>query len=69
VPILALCDGKDSKQSRFIGAIVSEDWFTTFEAISIGITTVDIAKNECHKLVPEHLKRTRTQEHNVCNII
>ncbi|KAH0947663.1 hypothetical protein HN011_011691 [Eciton burchellii] len=65
VPILALCDGKDSKQSRFIGAIVSEDWFTTFEAISIGITTVDIAKNECHKLVPEHLKRTRTQEHNL----
>jgi len=65
---LALCDGKDSKQSRLIGTIISKDWFTTFEAISIGVTTLDIAKNECRNLVPEHLKRARAQEHNVCNI-
>lgn len=65
LPILALCDGKDPKLSRLIGAIVSEDWFTTLEAVSIGTTNLVAVKNECHKIVQEHLKQPFTQEHNI----
>ncbi|RLU22797.1 hypothetical protein DMN91_005075 [Ooceraea biroi] len=63
--ILALCDGKDSKRSRLIGAVVSEDWFTTFEAVSIGATTLDTVKDGCRSLVQEHLKRSLAQEYNL----
>jgi len=67
LPILALCDGKDSKQSRLIGAIVSPDWFTTLEAVSTNRTSLDGIRKECRKVVQEHLKQSFTQEH-VCNI-
>jgi len=70
LPILALCDGKDSKQSRLIGVIVSQDWFTTLEAVSTsGTTSLVAATNKCHKIVQEHLKQPFTQEHNVCNTV
>ncbi|KAL6260113.1 hypothetical protein P5V15_007652 [Pogonomyrmex californicus] len=67
LPILALCDGKDLKQSRLIGAIVSEDWFTTLEAVSTGMTSMTTIKNECHKIIQEHLKQSLAQEQDVCN--
>ncbi|KAG5317588.1 ZWILC protein, partial [Pseudoatta argentina] len=40
LPILALCDGKDPKQSKLIGTIVSQDWFTTLEAVSTDTTNI-----------------------------
>ncbi|KAG5325949.1 ZWILC protein, partial [Acromyrmex heyeri] len=40
LPILALCDGKDPKQSKLIGTIVSQDWFTTLEAVSTDTTNL-----------------------------
>lgn len=67
LPILALCDGKDPKQSRLIGAIIHEDWFITLEAVSTGITTLTTIRNERQKIVQEHLKRSFVQEHDVCN--
>lgn len=68
LPILALCDGKDPKQSKLIGAIIDEDWFTTLEAVSTGMTTLTTIRNECQKIVQEHLKQSFVQEHDVCNI-
>lgn len=64
LPILALCDGKDSKQSRFIGVIVSQDWFTTLEAVSIGMIGLAAVRNKCQKAVQEHLKQSFTQEYS-----
>ena len=68
LPILALCDGKDPKQSKLIGIIVSQDWFTTLEAVSTATTNLATIRNKSHKVVQEHLKHPFTQEHNVCNI-
>lgn len=68
LPILAICDGKDLKQSRLIGAVVSQDWFTTLEAVSTGTTSLAVVRNEHHKIVQEHLKQSFAQEHNVRNI-
>ncbi|EFN68930.1 hypothetical protein EAG_03507 [Camponotus floridanus] len=68
LPILALCDGKDPKQSRLIGVIVYKDRFITLEAVSTGMTTLATIRNERQKIVQEHLKRAFVQEHNVCNI-
>ncbi|KYQ57370.1 Protein zwilch like protein [Trachymyrmex zeteki] len=65
LPILALCDGKDPKQSKLIGTIVSQDWFTTLEAVSTGTTNLATIRNKCHKVVQEHLKHPFTQEHNI----
>lgn len=65
--MLALCDGKDSKQSRLIGSIVQDNWFTTLEANSIGVTPQATVRSKCHRIVQEHLKRSGAQEHNVCN--
>ncbi|KAG5312153.1 ZWILC protein, partial [Acromyrmex insinuator] len=65
LPILALCDGKDPKQSKLIGTIVSQDWFTTLEAVSIDMTNLATIRNKSHKVVQEHLKHPFTQEHNI----
>ncbi|XP_071561375.1 protein zwilch homolog [Temnothorax nylanderi] len=65
LPILALCDGKDPKRSRLIGAVVSQDWFTTLEAVSTGTTSLAAVRNDRHKIVQEHLKQPFTQEHNI----
>ncbi|XP_072745144.1 protein zwilch homolog [Anoplolepis gracilipes] len=65
LPILALCDGKDPRQSRFIGAIVHEDWFTTLEAVSTGMTTLTAIRNEHQKIIQEHLKRSFVQEQDI----
>ncbi|KYM80328.1 Protein zwilch like protein [Atta colombica] len=65
LPILALCDGKDPKQSKLIGTIVSQDWFTTLEAVSTGMTNLATIKNKSHKVIQEHLKHPFTQEHNI----
>lgn len=66
--ILALCDGEDSKQTMLLGAIVSENWFTTIEVISTGATSLAMAKNNCCKSVKDHLKQSSAQEHTVCII-
>ncbi|XP_018404406.1 PREDICTED: protein zwilch homolog [Cyphomyrmex costatus] len=65
LPILALCDGKDPKQSRLIGTMVSQDWFTTLEAVSTDTTSLATVKNKRHKAIQEHLKHPFTQEHNI----
>ncbi|XP_018365245.1 PREDICTED: protein zwilch homolog [Trachymyrmex cornetzi] len=65
LPILALCDGKDPKQSKLIGIIVSQDWFTTLEAVSTGTTNLTTIRNKSHTVVQEHLKHPFTQEHNI----
>ncbi|XP_077274476.1 protein zwilch homolog isoform X2 [Temnothorax americanus] len=62
LPILALCDGKDPKRSRLIGAVVSQDWFTTLEAVSTGTTSLAAVRNNCHKIVQDHLKQSFTQD-------
>lgn len=66
LPILALCDGKDPKRSRLIGSIICNDWFTTLEVVSTGTIALSAIKNECHKIVLEHLKRSSVQERDVC---
>ncbi|XP_011875656.1 PREDICTED: protein zwilch homolog isoform X2 [Vollenhovia emeryi] len=65
LPILALCDGKDPKLARLIGAVVSRDWFTTLEAVSTGAISLASVRHECHKVVQEHLKQPFTQKHNI----
>ncbi|XP_012529690.1 protein zwilch homolog isoform X2 [Monomorium pharaonis] len=65
LPILALCDGRDPKQTRLIGAVFSQDWFTTMTAVSTGVTSLATVRNKCHKIVQEHLKQPFTQEHNI----
>ncbi|KAL6425229.1 hypothetical protein ACFW04_009462 [Cataglyphis niger] len=65
LPILALCDGKDPKQSKLIGAIIDKDWFTTLEAVSTGVTTLTTIRNERQKIVQEHLKQAFVQEHDI----
>ncbi|KAM0737244.1 Protein zwilch-like protein [Formica fusca] len=65
LPILALCDGKDPKQSRLIGAVIREDWFTTLEAVSTGVTTLTTIRNERQKIIQEHLKQSFVQEHDI----
>lgn len=68
LPILALCDGQDAKQSRLLGAIVSENWFTTLEAVSIGMTTMIAKEDNCRRILQEHLEQSFAREHDVCNI-
>ncbi|KYN39034.1 Protein zwilch like protein [Trachymyrmex septentrionalis] len=63
--IQTLCDGKDPKQSKLIGIIVSQDWFTTLEAVSTATTNLATIRNKSHKVVQEHLKHPFTQEHNI----
>ncbi|XP_012233445.1 protein zwilch homolog [Linepithema humile] len=65
LPILALCDGRDAKQSRLIGASVSENWFTTLEAVSTGMTTMAIKRDDCRRILQEHLEQSFAQEHDV----
>lgn len=68
LPILALCDGKDPKQSILIGIIIYKNWFTTLEAVSTGVTTLATVRNERQRIVQEHLKQSFVQEHNVCDM-
>ncbi|EFN78936.1 hypothetical protein EAI_12208 [Harpegnathos saltator] len=63
LPVLALCDGKDSKQSRLIGSIIRDNCFITLRAVSIGI--IPQARSKYHEIVQEHLKRSGAQEHDI----
>lgn len=63
--VLALCDGKDTKQTRLTGIIVGEDWFTTLKANSIGVTTVDRVRDECRDLVQENFQQLFGQKHDL----
>lgn len=66
MPILALSDGQDAKQSRLIGAIVSENWFTTLEAVSTGMTTMTTKRDDCRRILQEHLEQSFAHERDVC---
>jgi len=68
VPILALCDGQDVKQTRLLGTIVSENWFTTLEAVSTGMTTMAARRDDCRRILQKHLEQSHAQEHDVRNI-
>ncbi|KAL0102446.1 hypothetical protein PUN28_018012 [Cardiocondyla obscurior] len=65
LPILALCDGKDAKQSRIVGAIVSQNWYTTLEAVYTGMRKLGAMRSECQRVIQDHLKQPYTQEQNV----
>lgn len=67
LPILAICDGKDPKHSRLIGSVVHDNWFTTLEAVFLGVTPQTTIKSNCHRIIQEHIKRSGVQEHDVCS--
>ncbi|XP_032682691.1 uncharacterized protein LOC116849548 [Odontomachus brunneus] len=65
LPILALCDGKDPKQSRLIGSIVHDNWFTTLEAVFLGVMPQAAVKSNCQRIIQKHIKRSDVQEHDI----
>ncbi|XP_014470654.1 PREDICTED: protein zwilch homolog [Dinoponera quadriceps] len=65
LPVLALCDGKDPRQSKLIGSIVRDNWFTTLEAVSVGVVPQATVRSKYPKLIQEHLKLSGMQEHDI----
>ncbi|XP_011157932.2 protein zwilch homolog isoform X2 [Solenopsis invicta] len=66
-PILALCDGKDHKQTRLIGFDIFQDGVIVMNAFSTGLTSLATVRNECHKVVQEHLKPFAQEQHCLNN--
>lgn len=63
-PIFALCDGTDKKNSRLLGVIIKEGWFTTIEVCSTGIETLDSIQKSS-TVVQQHSKLSHVHEHDV----
>lgn len=64
-PILALCDSKDYKRSKLLGAMIEEEWFTTIEACTVDNETFETVKNCSSKIYQEHLELSRANEQDV----
>lgn len=50
-----------------MGYIVHDNWFTTLEAVSVGMTPQATIRSNCCRIIQEHLKLSGVQEHDVCN--
>ena len=64
-PIFALCDSKDHKRSKLLGAIIEGEWFTTIEACTVDNETYETVKSCSSKIFQEHLQLSRACEQNV----
>lgn len=68
-PIFALCDGKDHKKSRLLGATIEGEWFTTIETCFDGIETFETVKNSSSKMLQNHLKLSDASKQDVSIIV
>ncbi|KAK9307901.1 hypothetical protein QLX08_001957 [Tetragonisca angustula] len=64
-PIFALCDSKDHKRSKLLGAIIEGEWFTTIEACTVDNETYETVKSCSSKIFQEHLQLSRACEQNI----
>ncbi|XP_076765892.1 protein zwilch homolog [Xylocopa sonorina] len=64
-PIFALCDGKDNKKSRLLGAIIEGKWFTTIEVYSAGSETLETIKKSSSEICQQHLELSHAREEDL----
>ncbi|XP_043529709.1 protein zwilch homolog isoform X1 [Frieseomelitta varia] len=64
-PIFALCDSKDHKRSKLLGAIIEGEWFTTIEACTVDNETYETVKNCSSEIFQEHLQLSRACEQDI----